>query len=177
MEITYRLTPDAISALETFHEKRRFGFLRYVLFAAMGAAGILSLYLQRMQIERDFSRRPGPTPNMPPFPIMIGLFFGFVALVLWTRRRQRAALAIEPIFVEPHTLRIEPDGIHVRNALGDFHHYWRAIREIAHDDKYLYLWTDKDAALVVPKTAFNGDDEYQQFFAKLNAFQKTAQTN
>lgn len=71
-------------------------------------------------------------------------------------------------------MRLEPNGIFRRDASGEALWYYRSIYDIAQSEQQIFFFTEKNAATLVPKRAFNSPQDAEQFFKQAMEFWKAA---
>ena len=83
------------------------------------------------------------------------------AYLYWARNR-RLRRVPDKVLGE-RLARIGPEGIFGRFPLREVLSYWKGVTDIAEDDDYLFFFTGRWNAHVIPKRAFQSPEELEQF--------------
>jgi YcxB-like protein len=147
MDVTYSLTREDYRQFNRFLLKRRRNYYWSPIIAGLVAALTCSLLILT-------DARPW-LPWAAGFAVVAaaGVGVGWVLL----RRRYLLRRAVRRLPAEDgstlakRTLRIDPGGIHFSSATGEGVIWWSGVVEITEDLAYLYMFTDKVCAIIVPK--------------------------
>jgi YcxB-like protein len=150
MEVTYSLTRDDYWQFNRFLLKRRRSYYWSPIVVGLAAALACLLLI--------LSDRGPLLPWAAGLGVLAagGVGAGWVVLCrrYLLRRAVRRLPADDGSTLAKRTLRIEQGGIHFSSATGEGVIRWSGVREIAENEDYLYLFTDKIVALILPKRLF-----------------------
>jgi hypothetical protein len=74
------------------------------------------------------------------------------------------------------TLSIDVGGIESKSAAGEGKIPWKAIEKIEVTDEYAYLFNGATSAVLVPRRAFSGDEQWNLFITTAQQYQRDAHT-
>jgi len=113
--------------------------------------------------------------SKPLHGVLIGLFSAGLYLALGLLAGPRAVRSLirrtfrdgpRPAELGHHVFEMSPDGLADRSEHGEMRIRWSGIGRVREDASYVYLYTQPDAALVVPKRAFAHPDDAVGFVAE-----------
>jgi len=81
---------------------------------------------------------------------------------------------VRETFIGERTVRIGPDGVLGRFPHGEILSYWSGITEIAEDGDYIFFFTDRFRAHVIPKRVFAAETDQTQFRESAKAYWKAS---
>jgi len=159
MEVTYSLTREDYWQFNKFFLKRRRGYRLNPVIAGLVAA--LACALLILSDKEPLLLWAAVLAVVAA----AGVGVGWVVLCrsFFLRRAVRRLPADDGSFLGEHWLRIEPEAIHGKSRIGEATIRWTGIREIAENQDYIYLFTDKHVALIVPKRAFTESEAAKGF--------------
>lgn len=67
------------------------------------------------------------------------------------------------------TIIADASGLMVKNKGSETLFSWAAFKDIKEDSKYIFLYTDRNHAKIIPKRAFNSEEEQIDFMAILES--------
>ncbi len=91
------------------------------------------------------------------------LLFALAEFTLWNLKRKMMKFPAGK-FLGETTLEIDDTGITVQNNVSEGHHLWRAVFAVAEDPRYIFIYTEKNSSLVIPKRAFPDASAAKQFY-------------
>lgn len=71
-------------------------------------------------------------------------------------------------------MRIEPDGIFRRDVSGEQLLLWRALHNMAQSENHIFFYSEKEAAHVIPKRAFENANQGEEFFKRAEKYWKAS---
>ncbi|MGO9272015.1 MAG: YcxB family protein [Terriglobia bacterium] len=160
MEVTYSLTREDYWQFNRFLLKRRRSYYWSPIVGGSVAAATCLL----------LRASDSGTPLLPwaaGFAVVAaaGVGAGWVLLGrrYLLRRAVRRLPAEDGSTLAKRTLRIDPGGIHFSSATGEGVIWWSGVVEITEDQAYLYMFTDKVCAIIVPKRLFADSAVWKDF--------------
>lgn len=160
MEVTYTLEAEDYWQLNLFVISRdwnlKFSYgLSLVLFPILGIlAGIVG--------------HMGPAWTVI-LAIIIGVPGSFYSRWVF-KRRVMGYLKKHKGLLGRFEMTIAPDGLRSANPTGDKKMPWKDIAEVAQNEKYVFLITEKKTAYPIPKKAFGEAGESDRFFQAARGF-------
>ena len=94
--------------------------------------------------------------------------------LIWVRRRRMRR--VREHLLGDRITRIGPDGVFGRFPQFEILNYWKGITEIAEDDRYLFFFTGRSRAHVVPKRAFATAGSLEQFRDAANSHWRSSRS-
>jgi hypothetical protein len=164
--VTYQLTLDDFKALQKMSEKQSASQQRlwniFTIVVGTIVAGY-SLWL------RTHAPRPRLLHSYQPTPLMtLNSLLGVVVLsipiyfVMQHFRRKADAELLREI---QHTVTawLEPDGFFTEGHHGENRQRWDTLHDLTETPTHLFLWLTKNAAHIVPKSAFDSSERAEAF--------------
>ena len=88
----------------------------------------------------------------------------FFVVVLRSAKSDRAKLfETEPALKEAHTTEITPEYLRQQDATGETKTRWNGIHKVVETATHIVLWVSPSAAYVVPKRAFDSEENAALF--------------
>jgi hypothetical protein len=73
-----------------------------------------------------------------------------------------------------HTITLAAEGLHERTAVNDSKASWRGIFRVDATPTHLFIFTQPNAAFVIPRRAFPTTEAAEQFFSTARAYHQAA---
>ncbi len=106
------------------------------------------------------------------------IFILYPQVVKWQYKRNVRKLLIEgpaKSFPRKCTLRLHPNSIETQSQIGRNTIHWSAIEQIATTNEHLFMFMNTASAVIVPKRAFETDEEYVAFLETAERYRQMAQ--
>jgi hypothetical protein len=113
--------------------------------------------------------------------------FSFVPLYLiyfpWAYRRKLRKIVAGMVsegqnrgLFSRHRVTISPEGVADASEHGQSSTAWRAVERVAAADEYVYIYTNALAAIIVPRRAFAGPSQFEEFVRTARGYHEKAVT-
>jgi hypothetical protein len=170
MKADFEFTADDLVAFVTFHSTRSPTVRRQRLICATLGFLFLSAIPALILITTD---KPRVETAHAIWPLLLGpvLFTAFLTR-FWKRSlgqtsRRMIAEGESTGYFGPCSLSIVPDGILETKPSGQTHRRWAVIKRIIVADHHVFVYTSAVEAFILPKRAFDGDHQCQEFVDQL----------
>jgi hypothetical protein len=101
-------------------------------------------------------------------PVVIGLTKGLIRpLVRRSFRKGRNAL-----FLGRHSVTITPEGFRGTGDHGESYIKWTAVERVVNSGSHVFFYVAARSAVVIPRRAFAGEDQFLQFVDATSRFQQ-----
>lgn len=169
MTTEYEITKDDLSAFNLYHQRHSPTARRQYLRSWFVPAFIWLLVCTGIWYLADRERG---TP-LRTFLDLLPLFSGVPVYLLyfpWAYRRKLRTM-IEGMVSEGqsrglftrHRVTISSEAVTEVSEFGQTSTAWRAVERVAAADDYAYIYTNALAAIIVPRRAFAGSSEFEDF--------------
>lgn len=160
MELTYELTGDDVWPLH-----------KYVMLHSPQFKRVRPLLLLPV-----FGAVMGASAGgFSPLSLLVGVVM-LGALIWLTPRLMKkqviAQSAKQPGLLGVHTIRIDEAGVHSKTPLHEGNVGWNGITEVVSYRDHLFLFTGPQVAYIIPKRAFAGPDDADQFLQTANGYRR-----
>ena len=113
-------------------------------------------------------------------PLFSGVPIHLAVFPWWYRRKLRKIVAgmvgeggNRGLF-NLHVVTISPVSVTESSELGQASTAWRAVERVAAADEHAYIYTSALAAIIVPRRAFAGPSEFEQFVQSARNYHEKA---
>lgn len=178
------LTFEAVLRREHFADlsaqtMKRFGAIRWTAY--LGISYLVATFFAvfgLMRLSRSAARPVDQSSWLGPDELVLMAFMAgaLMTLVLvWGMNRLvqygyvRGVLREGGSYLGRRRYTLDDQGIRAVGEHGDALTRWSAILELTETPQTFLLWTDPGAAVMVPRDAFNGDEELTRFVAFVKA--------
>jgi hypothetical protein len=169
MTAEYEITKDDLSAFNLYHHRHSPTARRQYLLSWFVPAFIGLLVCSGIWYLADRER---DTP-LQTFLDLLPLF-SFVPLYLlyfpWVYRRKLRKIVAGMVsegrnrgLFSRHSVTISPEGVADVSEYGQTSTAWRAVERVAATDENVYIYTNALAAVIVPRRAFAGPSQFEEF--------------
>ena len=108
-----------------------------------------------------------PSAEFCASPLIAGVATAALVLVLFSLRLRQIYRSYSPhpggAFLGNRTLVLDDLGLHHQGPNSSSHFAWECVDRISDDDKHVFIFVDRIAALVVPKTSIIAPHTTQSF--------------
>jgi hypothetical protein len=104
------------------------------------------------------------------FALGLAVFLATICIGFIHRQRKRRMRRVCKDFLGERLTRIGREGVFLRFSRGEILNYWNGITEITEDEGYIFFFTGRSRAHVVPKRAFATEADLTQFRESANSY-------
>ena len=180
MTTEYELTKDDLSTFNLYHHRHSPTARRQYLRSWFIPAVVWSIVFAAIWYLADRERG---TP-LQTFLDLLPLFSGVPIYLLyfpWAYRRKLRKIVAGMVsegqnrgLFSRRRVTISPEGITESSELGQTSTAWRAVERVAETDNHAYIYTNALAAVIVPRRAFAGPSEFEEFVRTAKAYHEKA---
>lgn len=180
MTSEYELTKDDLSAFNLYHHRHSPTARRQYLRSWFVPAVIWSLVFAGIWYLADRERG---TP-LRTFLDLLPLFSGVPIYLLyfpWAYRRKLRKIVAGMVsegqnrgLLSRRQVTISPEGITESSEFGQTSTAWRAVERVAETGNHAYIYTNALAAVIVPRRAFAGPSEFEEFVRTAKGYHEKA---
>lgn len=169
MTTEYEITKDDLKAFNLYHNRHSPTARRQYLCSWFGPAFIWLLICTGLWYLAD-QKRNAP---LQTFLNLLPLFSGVPLYLLyfpWAYRRKLQKIIVGMVsegqnrgLFSHHRITISPEGVIDASEFAQTSTAWRAVERVVAADEYAYIYISALAAIIVPRRAFAGPLEFEEF--------------
>jgi hypothetical protein len=171
-EITFDVEVADMKAFQRHHRCTSAVYRRLRIFVWLVFAGVSLDSTLRLE-SGSFGYR------VAYFCVMFGMFallLAIVSIVVYWIVQFRAYRGTHGVLGE-HTITLTPEALHERTAVNDSKAAWRGIFRVDATPHHIFIFTQPNAAHVIPRRAFSSLTDAEQFLANARAYHEAARQN
>ena len=180
MTAEYEITKDDLRAFNLYHHRHSPTARRQYLRSWFVPAFIGLLIVAGIWYVADRERGTPLRTFLDLLPL-----FGFVPLYLlyfpWAYRRKLRKIVAGMVsegknrgLFSRHRVTISPETVTDSSEHGQTSTAWRAVEKVAAADEHAYIYTNALAAIIVPRRAFAGPSEFEEFVRTARGYHEKA---
>jgi hypothetical protein len=180
MTAEFEITKDDLNAFNIYHHRHSPTARRQYLRSWFAPAAIWLLVFSGIWYLADRERGTPLRTFLDLLPL-----FSFVPLYLiyfpWAYRRKLNKIINGMVsegqnrgLFSRHCVTISPAGVADTGEHGQTSTAWRAIERVAATDEHVYIYTNALAAVIVPRRAFAGTFEFEEFVRTARTYHEKA---
>lgn len=180
MTVEYEITKDDVGAFNLYHHRHSPTARRQYLRAWFIPAFVGLLICSGIWYLADRERGT----QWQTFLDLLPLFsFGPLYLLYfpWAYRRKLRKIVAGMVseghnrgLFSHHRVTISPEGITNSGELAQTSTAWRAVERVVAADEHAYIYTSSLAAIIVPRRAFSGPSEFEDFVSTARGYHEKA---
>ncbi len=128
-------------------------FQKYWWRHKSGVKPVLVWIAAMVVIAASWYGLPHDTASLVTSAVLPGVIILTLAPYITTLTRVSQAKST-PGLLEPMSVRLAPDFMEQKTAIGESKVYWKNIHDIADEPHYIFLFLNKRMAYIIPKRAF-----------------------
>ena len=162
MEITFKLTPQDLMALDRYLYKRR--YLRFPNVTFTGSILALALFLAGRGANQLIQGKPLEFWIVSPLAILtLPATGGILQVVIQRLRTQKNA----PEILATRILKFEPEGVGIYIREEPSYLRWSAVQRIEKQGRRVFLVLGENLVMVIPPTVFGTSEALDSFVTKI----------
>lgn len=183
MTIEFDITGDDVSAFNLYHHRHSPAARRQYLRSWLVPAFVWLLVCTGIWYLADRERN---TP-LQTFRNLLPLFSGIPLYLLyfpWAYRRRLQKIVAGMVnegqnrgLFGRHRVTISPEGVVDSGKLGQSSTAWRAVERVVAAGEHAYIYTNAIGAVIVPRRAFAGPAEFEEFVRTARGYHEKAATS
>jgi YcxB-like protein len=170
-EITYTVEVSDMKAFQRYHRRtspihRRLRIFLLLLFVGFS----LDLALREEGASVGY--------RILYFFVMLGIFMIFGTAITFVANQIAQFRAYRDGerhgILGEHTITLTPDALHERTAVNDTKAAWRGIFRVAATPQHIFIFTQPNAAHVIPRRSFASPSDSEQFLTTARMYHEAA---
>ena len=169
MTAEYEITKEDLSTFNLYHHRHSPTARRHYLRSWFLPAFIWLLAFSGIWYLADSERNTPLQTFLDLLPLFIFVPF-YLLYFPWAYRRKLRKIVAGMVsegqnrgLFSRHRVTISPEGVTDSSELGQTSTAWRAVERVVVADEHAYIYTNALAAIIVPRRAFAGPSEFDEF--------------